>query len=302
MLTKKTKKAKEQKMNKNHKLIKKLILSMVFLFFPIVIFAEKSTISFKADSVKASMAENKKTTKLIGNAIVKVDNLEIKADSIEIFGTDYRFVNASGSVSGKDPEQGYTFKADFIKFDRKNDTVLMFGKIELKDTKNNVTITGENIEYQKKAEIMIMRFDVNIKKDDINCSSMFALYNRKESKLELTGKPSVKKGDDEFKAGKISVNLETEDISLDGRVSGTVKEEKEAPKKKKKIDKVEAKKKDVEKQEVKPEAPKETKDTKANKETKEGKKAEPTTEKTNTKPEKKPNKEKKKVEKKPEKE
>ena len=37
----------------------------------------------------------------------------------------------------------------------------------------------------------------------------------------------VKKGQDEFKAGKISVNLDTEDIILDGRVRGSVEQKKE---------------------------------------------------------------------------
>lgn len=186
--------------------------------------SENSKINFSADSVKASVSENKKTTNLIGNAVVAVDNLKITADSIEIFGTDYRYVNATGTVSGEDSKNGYSFKADFIKFDRKTDIVLMFGKIELNDTKNDVTISAENVEYKKKNEIMIMRFNIKILRKDIECNSMFALYNRTESKLELTGRPAVKKGGDEFKAAKISVNLETEDISLDGRVSGSVEE------------------------------------------------------------------------------
>ena len=49
--------------------------------------------------------------------------------------------------------------------------------------------------------------------------------------LELTGKPTVKKGKDQFKAARISVNLDTEAIKLEGKVSGSVTEEKEAVKK-----------------------------------------------------------------------
>ncbi len=206
---------------------KKTLLFFIVMLLGITSYTETDTITFSADTVKASIAENKKTTNLIGNAKVKVGNLEISSNSIEIFGKDYRFVNATGSVKGEDSEKGYSFTADFIKFDRKTDIVLMFGKIELNDTKNNVKISGENVEYKKKAEIMIMRFNVKIEKKDILCNSMFALYNRKESGLELTGNPLVKKGKDEFKATKISVNLDTEDISLDGRVSGSVEEQTE---------------------------------------------------------------------------
>jgi len=206
----------------------KNFLMCFFIFFSLLnISAQTSTITFKADKVTASVAENKKTTNLIGNAEVKVDSLTIFADRIEIFGKGYRYVNASGSVKGEDIEKGYSFKADLINFDRKTDTVIMFGKIELNDTKNDVVISAENMEYKKKQEIMIMRFNVIIINKDINCNSMFALYGRKESKVELTGRPVVKKGKDEFKAGKISVNLETEDISLDGRVRGSVEQTKD---------------------------------------------------------------------------
>ena len=214
---------------RNHKSLKLFAVYFLIFLFLMNISAQTSTISFKADKVTASVAENKKSTNLIGNAEVKVNSLTISADRIEISGKDYRYVNATGSVKGEDDEKGYSFKADLINFDRKTDTVTMFGKLELKDTKNDVSISSENIEYKKKQEIIIMRFNVKIINKDINCNSMFAFYNRKESKVELTGSPIVKKGKDEFRAGKISVNLDTEDITLDGRVRGSVEQGKDEP-------------------------------------------------------------------------
>ena len=214
---------------RNHKSLNRFDVYCLIFLFLMNISAQTSTISFKADKVIASVSENKKSTNLIGNAEVKVDSLTISADRIEIFGKDYRYVNATGSVKGEDDEKGYSFKADLINFDRKTDTVTMFGKLELKDTKNDVSINAENIEYKKKQEIIIMRFSVNIINKDINCTSMFALYNRNESTVELTGSPVVKKGKDEFRAGKISVNLDTEDITLDGRVRGSVEQGKDEP-------------------------------------------------------------------------
>lgn len=191
------------------------------------LFAERSVITFNADSVTASVSKNKKSTNLIGNASVSVDSLTIKADKIEIFGDEYRFVNATGSVTGEDKKNGYSFNADLIKFDRKEDVVFMFGKTELKDTKNDVNINAENIEYDKTSEIMIMRFNIKIINKDIECNASTASYNRKNSTLELSGLPIVKKKKDEFKAAKISVNLDTEEIILDGRVSGKVQDEKQ---------------------------------------------------------------------------
>ena len=72
-----------------------------------------------------------------------------------------------------------------------------------------------------------MQFDVKILRKEITCTSMFAMYNRKSSALNLTGRPVVTKSKDTFQAAKIAVNLDTEDISLEGRVSGNVVEERQ---------------------------------------------------------------------------
>ena len=69
---------------------------------------------------------------------------------------------------------------------------------------------------------------VKINSKDIVCESLFALYYRQTALLELTGNPSVKKGKDVFKAARILVNLNTEDIQLDGKVRGSVTEEKKS--------------------------------------------------------------------------
>jgi len=85
--------------------------------------------------------------------------------------------------------------------------------------------------FNQKNEIILLQMAVKLKSKDIACDSLFAVYNRNTSMLELTGKPTVKKGKDEFKAARISVNLDTEDIKLEGKVSGSVTEEKEDAKK-----------------------------------------------------------------------
>ena len=81
---------------------------------------------------------------------------------------------------------------------------------------------AERIEYNQKNETILLQIAVTLTSKDISCDSLFALYYRNSSLLELTGKPVVKKGKDEFKAARISVNLDTEDIRLEGKVAGTV--------------------------------------------------------------------------------
>lgn len=215
---------------KNHL---KLFLTFIQFFFLLTFFSsalqaeEKSKIKFSADKMQGSISGDKNSTSLSGNASVTVDTMEIKADRIEIYGKNYRYLKASGNISGEDKEKGFSFTGTFMQYDREKEIALFFGKTYLNDTKNDVKIDSEYIEYNQKAETMLMQFNVKIVQKDIKCESMFAFYNRTMSTLNLTGRPAVTKGSDIFKAAKISVNLDTEDISLEGKVSGDVTEEKE---------------------------------------------------------------------------
>ncbi len=204
----------------------KLINVLLMLFLTFSLNAAKSKIKFSASSMQGSIKEGQNSTSLTGNAVVIVDTMEIKADRIEIYGKDYRYLKATGAVTGEDKEKGFSFSSNFMQFDRDKEVATFFGKTELNDTKNDVKISSEHIEYNQKAETMLMQFDVKILRKEITCTSMFAMYNRKSSALNLTGRPIVTKSKDTFQAAKISVNLDTEDITLEGRVSGNVVEEK----------------------------------------------------------------------------
>jgi lipopolysaccharide export system protein LptA len=70
---------------------------------------------------------------------------------------------------------------------------------------------------------------VRILKDKLACRAEYALYRRKDNELELTGSPSANKEGDEYKATRILVNTETEDIRLEGEVSGNVTDKKRTP-------------------------------------------------------------------------
>jgi len=54
------------------------------------------------------------------------------------------------------------------------------------------------------------------------CRSEYAIYNRKDKMLDLTGFPSVFKTEDEFRADRIRVDLDTDDVIMEGTVSGSI--------------------------------------------------------------------------------
>ena len=198
-----------------------------FLLFVSFLPAAPVKITFSADKMQGSGEKGKNSTSLTGNAKVSVDSLNIYGERIELYGKDYRYIKANGSVTGEDAEKGFTFSAASLSYDRETEIAEFMGQAKVEDTKNKVETAAERIEYNQKTEIILLQMAVKLKSKDIACDSLFAVYNRNTSMLELTGKPMVKKGKDEFKAARISVNLDTEDIKLEGKVSGSVTEEKE---------------------------------------------------------------------------
>jgi len=99
--------------------------------------------------------------------------------------------------------------------------------VKLQDTQNEVEASAGIIQYSQKTEIALLQLDVKLTRRDISCTSAFAVYRRALSLLDLSGTPQVLRGPDEFRAERISVNLDTEHITLEGTVSGNLKDTKE---------------------------------------------------------------------------
>jgi len=214
-----------------YRLRQQLCVLVSFFLIASLVSAAPAKITFSADKLQGSGGKGQTSTSLTGNAKVTVDSLNIYGERIELYGKDYRYIKASGSVTGEDAEKGFTFSAASLSYDRETEVAEFMGQAKVEDTKNKVETAAERIEYNQKNEIILLQMAVKLKSKDIACDSLFAIYNRNTSMLELTGKPTVKKGKDEFKAARISVNLDTEDIKLEGKVSGSVTEEKEDAKK-----------------------------------------------------------------------
>ncbi|MGP1594186.1 MAG: LptA/OstA family protein [Treponema sp.] len=189
------------------------------------LFGKTVNITFSADKLYGSGVKGKTSTTLIGNAKVSVDSLSIQGEKIELSGKDYRYIKAAGAVTGEDTEKGFTFSAAALEFDREKEIAEFTGDAKINDTKNKVETAADRIQYNQKNETILLQMNVTLKSKDIAANALFALYYRSTSLLELTGKPVVKKGKDEFKAARISVNLDTDDIRLEGKVSGSVTDE-----------------------------------------------------------------------------
>lgn len=180
------------------------------------------TFTFKADSMTGSKAAGQELTVLEGRAEVVSGSLTVTADRIELSGADYRFLDCSGSVTALDSEKGVFLRTDRLRYDRKRKIVRLEGDSVLEDKKNSVVAKGRFIEYNDGADLVLLEVGVRILKDDMVCRSEYALYRRESEELELSGFPSVFKGGDEFRADRMTVNLDTKDISMVGAVSGSI--------------------------------------------------------------------------------
>nr|AGS52230.1 hypothetical protein [uncultured bacterium contig00056] len=199
-------------------------LTIVFLsvLFCYIQPAEADTFSFKADRMSGSRATGRSTTILNGNAEVRSDNLLLRAERIEISGNDNQFVDCIGNVWGFEEEKNIMFQTDRLRYDRRLKIARLEGNSTLEDRQNDIVARGRFIEYDDANEITIFQISVRLFKDDMVCRSEYAIYRRQDKLLDLSGFPIVYKSDDEFRADRIRVDLDTDDVIMEGAVSGTI--------------------------------------------------------------------------------
>ncbi|MDR2020357.1 MAG: LptA/OstA family protein [Treponema sp.] len=186
--------------------------------------AAAETFTFRADRMSGSRASGREITVLQGNAEVRSGAILLRAERIEIRGDDNQFIDCSGGVWGMEEEKEIIFWADRLRYDRSLKIARLEGSSTLEDRRNEIVAKGRFIEYDDKAEITVFQISVRLFKNDMICRSEYAVYRRAEKLLDLSGYPVVFKKDDEFRADRIRVDLDTEDVTMEGAVSGSIKE------------------------------------------------------------------------------
>jgi lipopolysaccharide export system protein LptA len=180
--------------------------------------------TFKADHMSGGRASGKEITILQGHAEVRSDNLLLKADRIELQGNDNQFIDCSGNVWGMEEEKNIIFQTDRMRYDRKLKVARLEGNSSLEDRKNEIVAKGRFIEYDDQAEITVFQISVRLFKNEMVCRSEYGVYRRNEKLLDLSGFPVVYKKSDEFRADRIRVDLDTDDVTMEGAVSGSIKD------------------------------------------------------------------------------
>lgn len=209
------------KLNK-HKLT---FFSLLFSFM-MPLCAEK--IIFSANRMTGRAGNTNTTTTLSGNAYIKTDTMEIQAEDVELSGDDYRYIKATGSISGKNLETHMDFTCDSLEYDRNTKIALLKGNVKLDDKDNDVRAEAQIIEYNQDTEIAVLQIQIKLTQKENVCSGSYAVYYKNSQLLELSGNAQVKQKDDVFRAQNITLNMDTQDITLGGNVKGKVTDTKES--------------------------------------------------------------------------
>ena len=211
--------------------MKKTSCISIFLFFLLTIPVSGEKITFSANSMTGKVGDKSDKSVLKGEAYVLTDTMEISADSISLSGKDFRFIEAEGSVKGKSMESQLEFTCKKLSYDRESKIARLSDNVDLTDIKNNVKAKAQLIEYNQNTDIAIMQIDINLTQKDNVCTGAYAVYRKKEQLLELSGNSQIKQGNDTFRAQEITLDLDSQEITLDGRVKGSIIDERKTEEK-----------------------------------------------------------------------
>ena len=203
--------------------IRRLASAVLLLFvFSLPLFC--SAISFSGGHTSISLQDGNRIVSLTGGASVDTDEVSIRSDSVEIYGEGYRYVSCTGNVQAKEKERKISFRSPSVFYDRQTGIVSSDSWIEIQDPENQAALSGAWFEYNMEKSLMKLRMMARILKvtDEglMVCRADLIEYDGKKNTVTLRGNASVEYKGDTYKAALIMVNLDTDEISLYGTVSG----------------------------------------------------------------------------------
>jgi len=210
-----------------------LLFSAAAGFHPVRVSAqsESRAFTFSGDSTSISFSENDRRTLLTGSARITSEDLVISSAVIELFGDNFRYARCSGDVQVENAPQQITLSTESLFYDRETELVRIRDYVEMVDLKNEIVVKCGYLEYFNKTELSIFEIGVRILKSteegQMVCRSDFARYDRISDTLQLSGNPVVYWKGDRYSAISITINLENDEISLEGDVEGEFTAEKE---------------------------------------------------------------------------
>ncbi len=203
-----------------------LLAAMLLGLYPL----HAEVFEYSSDETRFVFAQGRQRAELRGNARIVSETLEVSADEIVLSGENFRFADATGNVRARDSERGLDLRAASLFLDRNSDLIRAEGLVEMQDLRNEVVARGAYLESRGQEDIVLIQIGVRILREDLVTRSELALYRRADDVLELSGFPQVIFEGDEYRASRIVIDLERDEIELIGEVEGRIStDEEEAP-------------------------------------------------------------------------
>ncbi len=194
----------------------------ILFFFAAIELPGQESFSFSGEETSIVLAEGRERTRLTGNARVISDATTIEAGEIELYGEDFRNVLCSDGVSVVDEENQLYLTSGELFYDRESELIRARFQVVLEDRENEVVVKGGFVETRENGAFVQAQIGVRILRDDLTARSEFLRYDREANRLELSGFPIVFWKGDEYRASRITIDLDRDEIELQGGVEGTV--------------------------------------------------------------------------------
>ena len=200
-------------------------MKVFFLLFFLAPSLWAQTFSFQGEQMETVLAKGKERTVLSGNAEVQTEDNLIRADRVELYGEDFRYVACEGNVRIVNEQKGIEVTCRRLFYNREEKVVRVRGNVIMLDEQNEVVVKGGYLENWEDSDETVVQIGVRILKEDLVCRAEYARYQRSEDKLELSGMPVVNWKGDEYRALKIYIDLNTDTIRMEGDIRGKVRSE-----------------------------------------------------------------------------
>ncbi len=199
---------------------RKIVIILIFLITSISLAAE--TWRFTAAEVSSFPTGDNPKTILDGDARVESDNMVIEASHLILGGTDYKRISGEGGITLTDTDRGITVKSERFDYDRDAKIIRFREQVLLIDEEKGIVIRCESLDLHEENNLVIMQVSVRLIKDETVSRGEFATYWMDDNLLEISGRPVVWRKDDEYRADRIRVNLDTDEIVMEGAVAGAL--------------------------------------------------------------------------------
>ncbi len=203
----------------------KRTLVFLALLIPLVsLLAEE--ISFSGGSTSMHMQQGFETITLSEGATIVSGSLRLEADTIELTGESFRYATCTGSVSLYDEERGISLQSKNLYYDRQEELILIDGYLELDDQTNEVLASAFHLEFTLDDGVVLLQVQVRLFKHTDSgamvCKADSLRFNREKQTLNLEGNATIDWDKDLYQAQRITVDLTTEAITMEGAIKGVV--------------------------------------------------------------------------------